>query len=192
MMPASTTKWNNVEIESQLDSAQLHQISIELELVAIAIVALTQIDRLEVWQVAQELHLESMVAEWLPEWPQRQSPPTKPLDLDRIQARISIVSHLAHKYQTIVRQNMNYWQQIAQVDRLPLESPALAEYIGNFIKIYQTRLATETMPSVEALSQAALNLLIELLFYGSASGYQRLWGALLQRSHSADTPPKPT
>jgi hypothetical protein len=192
MMPASTAQWDDLSIESQLDSSRLPKIIIELELVTIAVVALAQIDRLEIWQTAQELQVESMAIEWLHEWPDLQSPPTKPIDFPQIQARIAIVSHLAHKYQTVVRQNMNYWQQIVQVDRLPLESPALADYMGNFIKIYQTRLGAETMPSLEALSQAALNLLIELLFYGNTSGNHRLWGTLLQRSHSTDTPPKPT
>jgi hypothetical protein len=186
MMPASTAQWDDLSIESQLDSSRLPKIIIELELVTIAVVALAQIDRLEIWQTAQELQVESMAIEWLHEWPDLQSPPTKPIDFPQIQARIAIVSHLAHKYQTVVRQNMNYWQQIVQVDRLPLE------YMGNFIKIYQTRLGAETMPSLEALSQAALNLLIELLFYGNTSGNHRLWGTLLQRSHSTDTPPKPT
>jgi hypothetical protein len=192
MMPASTAQWDDLSIESQLDLSRLPKISIELELVTIAVVSLAQIDRLEIWQTAQALRVESMAIEWLHEWPNRQALSTLPLDLPQIQARIAIVSHLAHKYQTVVRQNIKYWQQIVQVDRLPLESPPLADYMGNFIKIYQTRLGTETMPSLEALSQAALNLLIELLFYGNTSGNQRLWGTLLQRSHSTSTPPKPT
>jgi Protein of unknown function (DUF3038) len=91
-----------------------------------------------------------------------------------------------------VRQTITDWQHLTQANRLPLESPPLAEYIGNFIKIYQTRLSGQQTHSLEALSQAALNLLLELLFYGGTKGHQRLWQALLKRSHAAIIPPIPT
>ncbi len=192
MMPASTAKWDDLSIESPLNSSQLHQISLELELVTIAIAALTRIDRVEIEQIAQELQVVSTIADWLNEWPDRQISSSQQIDLAQIRSRISIVHHLAQKYQTVVRQNMNYWQQIVQFNRLPVESPALADYIDNFINIYQTRLDREIIHSTEELSQAALNLLIELLFYSSTNGHLRLWNALLHRSHSTSTPPKPT
>jgi hypothetical protein len=191
-MPASIAKLEDLSVESTLDSSQLHNIRVELELVTIAITALSKVDPLEIGLIAQELQVESIVAEWLHEWHDSQSTPPQQLDIDQIRSIILIVHHLARQYQLVVRQNMNYWQQIVRSDRLPLESPALAEYISNFIKTYQTRFPAETRYSIEALSQAALNLLIELLFYGTANGHQRLWGALLQRSHSTATPPKPT
>jgi hypothetical protein len=186
MMPASIAKWDDLSLESPLDSSQLDKINLELELVAIAIVTIARVDRVEIEAIALELQVESLVADWIDRWPHLA--PDRQIDLNQIRSIVLIVHHLAYKYQTVVRQNMSYWQQIVQFDRLPLESPALAEYIGNFIKLYQIRLDNETLLSFEVLSQAALNLLIELLFYGSNNGHQRLWGALLQRSHSAVTP----
>jgi ABC-type uncharacterized transport system YnjBCD permease subunit len=196
MMPASTAKWDDLSIESpldsSLDSSQLDQISLELELVTIAIAALTRIDRLEIEQIAQELQVESTIDHWFNEWPDCQHSSPKQIDLAQIRSRISILHHLAQKYQMVVRQNMNYWQQIVQFNRLPLESPALAEYISNFINICQARLDRQQTHSTDELSQAALNLLIELLFYSSSNGHRRLWNALLHRSHATATPPKPT
>lgn len=191
MMPASTAKWGDLEIELPIDSSQLHKINLELESTVIAIVALTQIDRLEIAQIAQELQVESLV-DWLEQWPNHQISPDQQLNLEQIRSLVLIVHHLAHKYQMLVRQRLSDWHQILQADRLPLESPFLAEYIGNFISIYQARLSPETTHSLEALSQAALNLTVELLFYGSTNGHQRLWRALLQRCHATIIPPIPT
>jgi hypothetical protein len=86
-----------------------------------------------------------------------------------------------------VRRNITYWQQTVQADLLPLQSPLLADYLNNFITIYQAHFGSEV--SFEALSEAALTLLLELLFYGGATGHQRLWVALLQRAQSAVIPP---
>jgi Protein of unknown function (DUF3038) len=192
MMPASIAKWDDLSIEVPLDSSQLHTINLELELVTIAMVALAQIDRLEIGQVAQDLQVESLVADWIEEWPHHQFTDRHQLNLEQIRSLVLVIDQLAHKYQSLVRQTITDWQHLTQANRLPLESPPLAEYIGNFIKIYQTRLSGQYTHSLEALSQAALNLLLELLFYGGTKGHQRLWQALLKRSHAAIIPPIPT
>jgi Protein of unknown function (DUF3038) len=191
MMPASTAKWEDLPIDLPIDSDQLHKMNLELELVMIAITALAQIDRQEIGQIAEDLDVRSILADWLNEWPHAKFTVDKQLDPAQLRLLVSIVNRLAHKYQMVVRQSVTDWQQIVQVDRLPLESPSLAAYIGDFISIYQARLSDEARHSVESLSQAALNLLIELLFYGSNNGHQRLWQALLQRSHPTVIPPIP-
>jgi hypothetical protein len=192
MMPASTAKWDDLSIESPIDPFQLHKINLELELVLVAIAAITHIDRIEIGQIAQKLQVAPPSADWLAAWSDSQFDQSQSADIEQIKSRVLIVHHLTQQYQLVVRQNLTYWQQIIQFDRLPLESPALAEYIGSFIEIYQIRFDKEITHSFEALSQAALNLLIELLFYSSTSGHRRIWNALLQKSQQAVTPPKPT
>ncbi len=194
MMPASTAKWENLSIELSLDSDQLYKMNLELELVLIAITALAQIDRLDIGQVAKDVDVQSVLSDWLQTWPQAKFMPARQLDPRQLRLLVSIVNRLAHKYQMVVRQTMTDWQQIVQLDRLPLEAPSLAAYIDNFIIIYQVRLGDQTRDSeathsFESLSQAALNLLIELLFYGGNNGNQRLWQALLQRSQAAAITP---
>jgi hypothetical protein len=184
MMPASNAKLDDLSLKSQLNLSQLNEITTELDLVMIALAALTQISRVEMTKIAQDLQLDSIVLDWLNEWPLGRSTAPKQLDVEQIRALVLIANYLAREHQTKVRQNINYWQQTVQLDRLPLQSPSLAEYIGNFITMYQTRLGKEASQSFDTLSDAALTLLIELLFYGSPNGHQRLWGALLQRSDS--------
>jgi Protein of unknown function (DUF3038) len=194
MMPASNTKWEDLPIELPIESDQLHKMNLELELVMIAITALAQIDRLEIGQIAQDIDAQATLADWLQTWPQVEFAPARQLNLAQLQLLVSIVNRLAHKYQMVVRQTMTDWQQIVQVDRLPIESPSLAAYIDNFIIIYQVRLGdrsrdAEAIHSFESLSKAALNLLIELLFYGGNNGHQLLWQALLHRSQATVIPP---
>jgi hypothetical protein len=181
MMPAS----DDLSLNSKLDSTQLNQITTQLDLVMIALAALTQIGVAEMRQAAQDLKLESIAADWMDRWQSRQSSHSQQLDLEVLRALVLIANHLAQQHQTLVRRNITYWEQTIQYGQLPLQSPSLADYINNFIKIYQDRIGNTADLSLEVLSEAALKLLIELLFYGSANGHQRLWGALLQRAHSA-------
>jgi Protein of unknown function (DUF3038) len=189
MMPASTPKLDDLSLKSKLDSSQLHKIATELDLVMIALAALTQINRVEVKQIAQDLQLESIVLDWLNEWPLSKAPPHQQLNTEQLQSVVLIAHRLAQEHQILVRKNINYWQQTVQYNQLPLQSPSLADYIGSFIKIYQTRFGDQADQSFEILSDAALTLLVGLLFYGSPNGHQRLWEALLQRAHSVVIPP---
>lgn len=184
MMPALNPKLDDLLIKSKLNSSQLDRMNTELELVTISLAALTQIDRVEIRQIAEDLHLESIVGDWLDRWPLDRSSSIEQLDIEQLRAVVSIVNHVAQKHQALVRQTIYLWQQTIRSAQLPLQSPSLAEYINNFITIYQTRLGRDNSPSVESLSTAALTLSIELLFYGSSNGHQRLWAALLQRSQS--------
>jgi Protein of unknown function (DUF3038) len=196
MMPGSTAKWEDLPNELPIDLDQLHKMNLELELVMIAITALAQIDRQEIGQIANEIDIRQILSAWRKEWPHAKFTAVKQLNPEQLRLLASIVNRLACKYQMVVRQSVTDWQQILQVDRLPLESPSLATYINNFISIYQARLSDESrhaeaIYSLESLSQAALNLLIELLFYGGNNGHQRLWQALLQRSQATVIPPIP-
>jgi hypothetical protein len=181
-MPA-TAKWDDLSLQSTLDSAQLNQMAIELDLVTIALAALTQIDRGEMQQIARDLQLESTISAWIDEWPACRSTQAH-LDADLVRSIVLVVNHLAQEYQVSIRRNIYYWQQTVEYNLLPLQSPSLADYIDNFIKIYQVRLGDRSQSSFEALSETALNLSIELLFYSSPNGHQRLWKALLERTQS--------
>lgn len=188
MMPASNANWDDPVLISKLDPSQLNKISTDLDLVTIAIAALTQLDRLEIDRVARNLQL-SIDPGWLEEWTLGGVLVPPQLDAEQLRSIVTIVTHLAQVHQILIRQNINYWHQALQSDRLPLESPSLADYISRFISMYQTHFGQNSHQSVETLSQAALNLLVELLFYSSHNGQQRLWGVLLQRSRIDPIPP---
>ena len=185
MMPASNPKLDDLLLPSPLDSSQLNQIATELDLVAIAISALTRIERVEIRQVAQDVQVESLLSNWIDKWSSVRFASAKQLDLDRLKALVLTIVRLAQTHQAVIRQNVNYWHQTVQSEQLPLQAPALADYLNNFLTLYQAQMGSEASRSIEALSTAALTLLVELLFYSGATGHLRLWAALLQRAQSS-------
>lgn len=182
-MPASTPKLDDLLLTSKLDSSQLERITAELDAIIIALAALVPLDRSQMQQIAQDLQLEPLVSGWIDEWSLDRQSGQSQLNVPQIRALVVIVNYLAQMHQDPIRRNLNYWQQTVQYDQLPLQSPVLADYIGNFITMYQARLGRDNNESFEALSVTSLNLLVGLLFYGSPNGHQRLWIALLKRSH---------
>jgi Protein of unknown function (DUF3038) len=186
-MPASIPKLDDLLLNSQLESSQLAQISTELNEIATAIAALTQIDRVAVAKIAQDLQIESIVSDWIDDWSLDRPAKYKHFTGQQIRALVTIVNQLASQSQATIRQHLDYWHQTIEYEQLPIQSPALADYINNFITIYQARFGRDTH-SFETLSTIALNLLLGLLFYSSPNGHHRLWTALLQRSHRPIVP----
>lgn len=190
-MTASTVKWDDLVLNTELDRSQLERMAENLETIASALVALTQIGKTEIERAASELHLETsslpsatiMLSEWIESW---SLPPTKSrqqLDVKELRVLVLVISYLAQEHQTLIRRNISYWERTIEYRQLPLQSPSLADYISNFIKLYQERSSKPVDLSIEDLSDAALGLTIELLFYSSPAGHKRLWNALLHRSH---------
>jgi Protein of unknown function (DUF3038) len=60
----------------------------------------------------------------------------------------------------------------------------LGDYLQTFSRLYKDRLETKKDLSPAQLSQLALKLLIDLLFYSAYNGHRRLWLALLDYSNS--------
>lgn len=183
-MPASPPKLDDLALKSKLDSAQLNKIIPELDWVTIAIAALTPVDRVRIEQLTTDLQLESIGSDWLNQWFVSAVAARRQVTSEQLRAIVLIIGQLARDRQTLIRRNISNWQQTARYHQLPLQSPSLADYIGNFITIYQDRFGKDAALSFELLSEAALDLSIDLLFYSSPNGHQRLWGALWQRSHS--------
>ncbi|WP_310483100.1 DUF3038 domain-containing protein [Chamaesiphon sp. VAR_48_metabat_403] len=182
MMPASTPKLDDLLLTAKLDSSQLERITAELNAISMAIAALAPLDRVELRKIAQDLQVAAIVSDWIDDWPLERAGLPEQYNIQQIRALVLIVHHLAQQHQPLVRRNIDDWQQTIQADRLPLQSPQLADYIGNFITMYQDRSGGAGNLSFEELAETALNLTLGLLFYGSPNGHQRLWGALLQRS----------
>ncbi len=183
-MSASNARCNDLFFDSDLSGTQQEEIVAQLDLVAIALFALTQISPDGLMDAARELKLDLLVTPWVNGWRSRQP---QQLNLDQIKALVITIGHLAQQHQTLTRRNIIYWEQMLQYGRSVHESPSLADYINNFIKIYQDRTDNVLNLSPAVLSESALNILIELLLYSSPNGHQRLWGALLQRAGTRES-----
>jgi hypothetical protein len=114
-MPASNAKWDDLVLNTELDRPQLERMAENLETIAIALVALTQIGKAEIAGAARDLHLETnglppaptLISEWLESW---SLPPTKSrqqLDVRELRVLVLVISHLAQEYQTLIRRNIS-------------------------------------------------------------------------------------
>jgi hypothetical protein len=189
-MPGSTAKWDDLSLQTRPDLPQLDNIKTQLDLVLIALESLGKISADGISQAARELNLESIVGDGAGLWRLGPSHPQasseggqKRLDPEEAQALVLIAAHLADQQQETIRRMIADWQKAVAVGQPASREPAVADYIEDFTRIYQEKMDNSAPISPDLLSQVALKLLVELLFYSSSNGHQRLWNALLSRSH---------
>lgn len=184
--PATSASLSLVE---QPDPNQLDNIKAHLDLVLLALETLVGVGSEAMLQAATDLQLESLVADRVSLWRLRQSSPLrkgqggrKKLDVEEARALVLISCHLAKQHQETIRRAVGLLEQMAEQNREPHEVALLGDYLDRFNNTYQERMEDGDETSPDVLTNLALKLLIDLLFYSSASGPKRLWLALIDRA----------
>jgi hypothetical protein len=188
-MPTPTPQWEDLPLASQPAPEQLDNIKSQLDLVLLALEALAGIGSEAILQAAADLNLESMVADRVALWRLRQSNPNrksqggrKKLDVEEARSLVLIICHLARQHQELVRRAVALLEQLAEQNREPHQAALLGDYLDTFSNTYQERMEDGDNVSPDLLTQLALKLLIDLLFYSGPNGHRRLWLALLERA----------
>jgi hypothetical protein len=185
-----SSAWGELTLTRQPDPSQLDNIKAQLDLVLLALEVLTQISSEAMLQAATELNLSDLVADRVALWRLRQSSPLrrgqgrKRMDVEEARALVLIIHHLAKQHQELIRRAVALLEQLTEQNRAPHEAALLGDYIDNFSNAYEERMEADPPPASARLSQLALKLLIDLLFYSAPTGSRRLWMALLDRSLS--------
>ena len=187
-LPATTTA-ETLPLLNQPDSSQLDNIKAQLDLVLLALEALAGIGSEAMLQAASELKLESLVADRVALWRLRQSSPLrkgqggrKKLDVEEARALVLISCHLAKQQSEKIRRAVALLEQMVEQQREPHQTALLGDYLDTFNNTYQERMDDgENIPPA-VLTNLALKLLIDLLFYSAPNGSRRLWLALMDRS----------
>ncbi|WNZ21723.1 DUF3038 domain-containing protein [Leptolyngbya sp. NK1-12] len=189
--------WAELPLARQPDPNQLDNIKAQLDLVLLALEALTQISSEAMLQAAADLQLTDLVADRVALWRLRQSSPLrrgqgrKRMDVEEARALVLIICHLAKQHQELIRRAVALLEQLTEQNREPYQAALLGDYLDNFTNAYQERMEAggspnraeqNQPPSTDELSYLALKLLIDLLFYSAPAGSRRLWMALLDRS----------
>ncbi len=189
------SRWQNttlpLEREVQPDTTQLDNIKTQLDLVLLALEALVGIGSEAVLQAAEELNLQDLVSDRVALWRLRQSNPMrrgtggrKKLDIDEARSLVLISCHLAQTHQETIRTAVLLLEELAEQNRQPHQAALLGDYLDQFTNTYQERMTADNL-STDALSDLALKLLVDLLFYSSPQGSRRLWVALLDRANGS-------
>lgn len=170
-----------------LSTAQLSSIKAQLDLVLMAIEALTDIGSDAVLAAAKELQLSKMLADRVGLWRLRQSSPLrkgqgrKKLDIEEARALVLVVCQLAREHHQQIRQSVAKLEQLSAEGEPPHRAAVLGDYLDNFNNMYCDRMADPDL-NTDALTQLSLRLLIDLLFYSAAGGERQLWLALIDRA----------
>jgi hypothetical protein len=173
----------------EIEPPQLHQIKAHLDLVLLALEALTGIGSEAMLQAAEELNLQEVLSDRITLWRLRQASPLrkgkggrKKLDVDEARAMALIGCHLAAKNHIEIRDAVAQLEKYTAQKRPPYQEAKLGDYLDRFNNFYQERMADEGQIVSSSLQRLALKLLIDLLFYSAPTGSRRLWLALLERS----------
>ena len=191
----STTKnstfpnqWEDLH-SAEPDSGQLDNIKTHLDLILVALEALTGIGSEAMLQAAAELNLKDIVSDRVSLWRLRQSNPQrkssggrKKLDVEEARALVLIICYLAGQHQELIRRAVALLEQMVEQNQEPYRVALLGDYLDSFSNTYEERMSLTENISPSMLSQLAFKLLIDLLFYSAANGHRRLWLALLDYS----------
>ncbi|WP_009633655.1 DUF3038 domain-containing protein [Synechocystis sp. PCC 7509] len=184
----SSLAWDELN-RAQPDSIQLDNIKTQIDLVLLALESLAGIGSEAMLQAASALNLESKIPDRVTLWRLRQSNPLrkgeggrKKLDIEEARSLVLISCYLAKQHQELIRRGIDLLEQAAQNDSEPHKTALIGDYLDAFNNIYLERMEDDRNVSTDKLTQLALKLLVDLLFYSSPGGHRRLWLALLDRS----------
>ncbi|HEY9795261.1 MAG TPA: DUF3038 domain-containing protein [Leptolyngbyaceae cyanobacterium] len=187
--PTSVPPWEDLPLGQAPDPMQLDNIKAQLDLVLLSLEALAGIGSEAMLQAATDLNLESMVSDRVALWRLRQSNPLrkssggrKKLDVEEARSLVLIICYLARQHQELIRRAVALLEQMAEQNSEPHRAALLGDYLDTFSNTYQERMEQGENISPEQLTQLALKLLIDLLFYSGPNGHRRLWLALLDRA----------
>ncbi len=183
------SQWEDITKLGTPNSVQWDNIKTQLDLVLLALETLTGSGSEAMLSAATDLNLESRVPDRVALWRLRQSNPLrkgqggrKKLDVEEAQSLVLIICYLAKQHQELIRRAVSLLEQMAATNREPHHAALLGDYIDAFCNTYQERMEEDEKISTDELTNLALKLLIDLLFYSSPNGYRRLWLALIDRS----------
>jgi hypothetical protein len=188
--PAITkSPWEDLSSLPDANIIQWENIKTQLDLVLLALETLTGIGSEAMLSAAVSLNLESKIPDRVALWRLRQSNPLrkgqggrKKLDVEEARSLVLIICYLAKQHQELIRRAVGLLETIAAKNQEPHQNALLGDYIDAFCNTYQERMEEDEQISTDLLTNLAIKLLVDLLFYSAPTGHRRLWLTLLDRS----------
>ncbi|TVQ43759.1 MAG: DUF3038 domain-containing protein [Gloeocapsa sp. DLM2.Bin57] len=131
-----------------LDNHKLVLMKNYLDLLSIAIVALTNLESKSLEKFSQTSQIT--------------------LNEENLADFAQVISNKAQQHQELIRRAINLWENLAEQQQSPSDITLLANYLEQLSRQY-------TLTENQQLEQFGLKLLIDLLFYSTDHGYDRLW-----------------
>ncbi len=172
--------WQELNLDREPEPAQLDQMTHRLELVMLALVGLTGVTSETLVEVAEQLNLNSIIADRLTQAENSQQ--QQPLTVDEARSLVLIICYLAKQNQALIRRAVALLEQYSQSENDLHQVALLRDYLDGFKQMYQEQLSPGDLNSSDSFNSLAIRLLIELLFYSNSNSPQQFWFALLHQN----------
>ncbi|MBE9136974.1 DUF3038 domain-containing protein [Nodosilinea sp. LEGE 07088] len=188
MEPSSLSEQNPAPAQEAPTPRQLHSIKAQLDLVLLALEALTGLGSDAMLAAAESLGVSDLLSDRVNLWRLRQASPLrkgqgrKKLDIDEARALVLVSCHLATAHRDPIRQAVTRLEQALGQGQPPHRSAQLGDYLDAFSNAYQDRMEGDQTATTDELTTLGLKLLVDLLFYSGAGGSRKLWVTLLDRA----------
>lgn len=190
LSPTLVNEREDLTLTSSLDPVQLNNMKSQLDENFLALEALAVVDEQAILTAATQLDMPPTVQERIYLW-QRHQPgsenaqieESERLNVEDLRSLVLIICHLAKQHQELIRRAVALLEQLTEEQRELHTSSLLDDYINTFSKLYSEGIKHQVTSSPNALTQLALKKIMDLLFYSTSSGHQRLWFSLLEKTH---------
>lgn len=188
MDPSSLSEQNLAQSEGATTPRQLHSIKAQLDLVLLALEALTGLGSDAMLAAAEGLGVSDLLSDRVNLWRLRQASPLrkgqgrKKLDIDEGRALVLVCCQLAIAHRDTIRQAVARLETVLAQGQAPHRAAQLGDYLDAFSNAYQDRMEADQTATTDELTTLGLKLLVDLLFYSGAGGSRKLWVALLDRA----------
>jgi hypothetical protein len=189
LSPTIVSQREDLTVSFSLDRVKLEKMKSQLDEIFLALEALAGVDEQAIAIAASQLNMQEIALERMSLW-QRHQPLTETetpemedspkLNVEDLRSLVLIISHLAKQHQELIRRAVALLEQLTEEQREIHTASLLADYITTFTKLYSEGMKHEITLSPDALTQRALKKIMDLLFYSTSSGHQRLWFSLLE------------
>ncbi|MDX2273274.1 MAG: DUF3038 domain-containing protein [Cyanobacteriota bacterium] len=163
-------------------------IKAQLDLLLLGLECLSGESSEAVLNAAQALKLEQWVSDRVNLWRLRNANPLrrssggrKKVDIEEARALVLIICHLALDWHSKLRSTIEHLETAVAQERSPFREALIGDYLDEFHSHYRSRMVDGEERSADQITELALRILLDLLFYSSKYGAQRLWAALLSR-----------
>lgn len=191
LSPKLVSEREDLTLTSSLDPVQLDNMKSQLDEIFLALEALAAVDEQAILAAATQLNIQPTAQERIDLWHRQRHQPlsesvqmeeSQRLNVEDLRSLVLIISHLAKQHQELIRRAVALLEQLTDEQREIHTTSLLGDYINTFSKLYSEGMKHQQTLSPNDLTQLALKKIMDLLFYSTSSGHQRLWFSLLEKT----------
>ncbi len=155
----------------------LGKITLQIQLLLLAIEALTGIALETILQVGTLLKIEASVPNQI-QLLQKKSE-QNPLSVEEMRSLVLIICYIAQQDQVLIRRALGLVEQMTHQKTEFRQVTLLRDYLDTFHDSYQQWMTPHPQTPLD-LDTLAIKLLIDLLFYSKPDSHQQLWLTLIE------------